>query len=363
MNPVGMRLGINRTWKSRWFAKKNYAELLKEDLTIRKYVAAKLSRAGISEVTIERKADKVVVNVRTARPGIVIGRKGIEVERLNKELEHLTGKDIRINIQEVKKIELDAQLVAEHIAKQIEQRVGFRRAMRKAVESATRMGALGIKVRCSGRLGGAEMARVQEHHEGRVPLHTLRADIDFARATARTTYGAVGVKVWIFKGEKLAARPGAEEPAGDAFGRGAQSPFIERRPELLEVADDGLVPRRDSHGREIAKRPVRPEDAAAARRGGRGPDAGRGRRPGGGRGGPGGGRGGPGGFGGGGRGGPGGPGGGRGGPGGGRGGPGGPGGGRGGPGGGRGGPGGGRGGPDRGAPPGGRPRPSSGEGR
>ena len=361
MNPVGMRLGINRTWKSRWFAKKNYAELLKEDLTIRKYVAAKLSRAGISEVTIERKADKVVVNVRTARPGIVIGRKGIEVERLNKELEHLTGKDIRINIQEVKKIELDAQLVAEHIAKQIEQRVGFRRAMRKAVESAIRMGALGIKVRCSGRLGGAEMARVQEHHEGRVPLHTLRADIDFARATARTTYGAVGVKVWIFKGEKLAARPGGEDAGGDAFGRGAQSPFIERRPELLEVADDGLVPRRDSHGREIAKRPARPEDAAAARRGGRGPDAGRGRRPGGGRGGPGGGRGG---FGGG-RGGSGGPGGGRGGPGGGRGGFGGGGGrcGPGGPGGGRGGPSGGRGGPDRGAPPGGRPRPSSGEGR
>jgi small subunit ribosomal protein S3 len=354
VNPVGMRLGINRTWKSRWFAKKNYAELLKEDLTIRKYVGAKLSRAGISDVTIERKADKVVVNVRTARPGIVIGRKGIEVERLNKELEHLTGKEIRINIEEVKKIELDAQLVAEHIAKQIEQRVGFRRAMRKAVESAMRMGALGVKVRCSGRLGGAEMARVHEHHEGRVPLHTLRAEIDFARATARTTYGAVGVKVWIFKGERLTARPGAEDGGGDAFGRGA-GPFVERRPELMEVADDGTLPRRDSHGREIAKRPVRPEDAAAAaRRGRRGPDTGRGRRPGGGgRGGPGGSRGGPGG-------------GGRGGPGGSRGGPGG--GGRGGPGGSRGGPGGGGrggapGGGGRGAPPRGRPRPSSGEGR
>jgi small subunit ribosomal protein S3 len=211
VNPVGMRLGINRTWKSRWFAKKNYPDLLEEDLTIRKYVGAKLSRAGISDVIIERKADKVVVNVRTARPGIVIGRKGIEVERLNKELEHLTGKDIRINIEEVKKVELDAQLVAEHIAKQMEQRVGFRRAMRKAVESAMRMGAEGIRIRCSGRLGGAEMARIAQQHEGRVPLHTLRADIDFARATAKTTHGTVGVKVWIFKGERLGGRAEEEE--------------------------------------------------------------------------------------------------------------------------------------------------------
>jgi len=203
VHPVGMRLGINRTWKSRWFAKKNYAELLKEDLTIRKYVTTKLARAGISEVIIERKADKVVVNVRTARPGIVIGRKGIEVERLNKELEHLTSRDIRINILEVKRVELDAQLVAEHIAKQLESRMGVRRAVRKAVESTMRMGAKGIKIRCAGRLGGSEMSRVQEYHEGRVPLHTLRADIDFAKATARTTHGAVGVKVWIFKGEKL----------------------------------------------------------------------------------------------------------------------------------------------------------------
>jgi small subunit ribosomal protein S3 len=203
VHPVGMRLGVNRTWKSRWFARKNYAELLKEDLTIRKYVETKLSRAGISDVVIERKADKVVVNVKTARPGIVIGRKGIEVERLNKELEHLTGKDVKINILEVKRIELDAQLVAEHISRQLEQRMGFRRAMKKSSESAMRLGALGIKIRCSGRLGGAEMARVAEHREGRVPLHTLRANIDFARSTAKTTYGTVGVKVWIFKGETL----------------------------------------------------------------------------------------------------------------------------------------------------------------
>ncbi|MBW2726913.1 MAG: 30S ribosomal protein S3, partial [Deltaproteobacteria bacterium] len=222
VHPIGMRLGINRTWKSRWFAKKNYAELLKEDLTIRKYVTTKLARAGISDVIIERKADKVVVNVRTARPGIVIGRKGIEVERLNKELEHLTSRDIRINILEVKRVELDAQLVAEHIAKQLESRMGFRRAVRKAVESTMRMGAKGIKVRCAGRLGGAEMARVQEHHEGRVPLHTLRADIDFAKATAKTTHGTVGVKVWIFKGEKLSGMVDdlEEESRSDRDSRG-----------------------------------------------------------------------------------------------------------------------------------------------
>jgi len=205
-HPVGLRLGINRTWKSKWFARKNYPEFLREDLTIRRYIETKLSRAGISNVVIERKADQVVVNVHTARPGIVIGRKGIEVERLNKELEHLTGRDIRINIEEVKRVELDAQLVADHIARQLEQRVGYRRAMRKAVESAMRMGAQGVRIRCSGRLGGAEMRRVQEQHEGRVPLHTLRADIDFANSTSRTTHGTVGVKVWIFKGEKLGDR-------------------------------------------------------------------------------------------------------------------------------------------------------------
>jgi small subunit ribosomal protein S3 len=240
-NPVGMRLGINRTWKSRWFAKKNYADLLREDLTIRKYVGTKLSRAGISDVIIERKADKVVVNVKTARPGIVIGRKGIEVERLNKELEHLTSKDIRINIEEVKKVELDAQLVAEHIAKQLEQRVGFRRAMRKAVESAMRMGAEGIRIRCSGRLGGAEMARVAQQHEGRVPLHTLRADIDFARATAKTTHGTVGVKVWIFKGERLGRR-GEQEGETGRFGQRAD------RGGLSDLREGDGRERRDGRG-------------------------------------------------------------------------------------------------------------------
>jgi small subunit ribosomal protein S3 len=242
-----MRLGINRMWKSKWFARKNYAELLKEDLTIRKYVNAKLARAGISDVVIERKADKVVVNVRTARPGIVIGRKGIEVERLNKELEHLTNRDIRINILEVKKVELDAQLVAEHIAKQLEQRMSFRRAVRKAVESTMRMGAKGIRVRCAGRLGGAEMARVQEHHEGRVPLHTLRADIDFARATARTTHGSVGVKVWIFKGEKLT---GMTEEGGVDDGRqtSGREPFDRERGGRQDRGDRDRPPRRGGRG-------------------------------------------------------------------------------------------------------------------
>lgn len=275
-HPVGLRLGINRTWESRWFAKKNYAELLKEDLTIRRYVSAKLSRAGISDVIIERKANKVVVNVRTARPGIVIGRKGIEVERLNKELEHLTNKEVRINIEEVKKIELDAQLVAEHIAKQLEQRVGFRRCMRKAVESTMRMGAQGMKVRCAGRLGGSEMARVAEHHEGRVPLHTLRADIDFARATAMTTHGTCGVKVWIFKGEKIGTgRPGEDRGLG---GRSDGRPGSDRY---------------DEDERERANRAARGAEGGgdAGRRGGR-PGGGRGGgRPGGGPGGrPGGGR-------------------------------------------------------------------------
>ena len=244
VHPVGMRLGINRTWKSRWFAKKNYAELLKEDLTIRKYVGMKLSRAGISEVVIERKADKVVVNVRTARPGIVIGRKGIEVERLSKELEHLTGKEIKINILEVKRIELDAQLVAEHIGRQLEQRMGYRRAMRKASESAMRLGAKGIKIRCAGRLGGAEMARVMEHREGRVPLHTLRADIDFARSTAKTSHGTVGVKVWIFKGEKLGNQI-EEEKQSEAGERGGRKPYRGAR------KDHGRSerPKRDARGR------------------------------------------------------------------------------------------------------------------
>jgi small subunit ribosomal protein S3 len=200
-NPIGLRLGINRTWDSRWFSKKDYAAWLCEDIQIRKYIKKRLYKAGVAKIEIERSSGKAVVNIFTARPGMVIGRKGSEVDMLRDELKHLAGKDIQINIKDVKKPELNAQLVAEHIAMQLEQRVSFRRAMKKTIASAMRMGALGIKVQTSGRLGGAEMSRREGYHEGRVPLHTLRADIDFARATAHTTFGCIGVKVWLYKGE------------------------------------------------------------------------------------------------------------------------------------------------------------------
>jgi small subunit ribosomal protein S3 len=202
-NPIGLRLGIIRGWDSKWFATHDYSELLQEDLLIRRYIRTKLHRAGISRVEIERKANKAIVNIRTARPGIVIGRKGTEVERLNDELEHLTKKEIRLNILEVKRVETDAQLVAEHIARQLEQRVSYRRAMKKAISSAMRAGAQGVKIMCAGRLAGAEIARRERYHEGRVPLHTLRADIDYASSTSHTTHGCIGIKVWIFKGEIL----------------------------------------------------------------------------------------------------------------------------------------------------------------
>lgn len=200
-NPIGLRLGINRAWDSKWFATKNYARWLEEDVVIRRYIKKRLSRAGVSNVDIERRGDKVRIHIYTARPGMVIGRKGAEVDFLSEELAHLTGREVNIDIKEVKKPELNAQLVAEHIAGQLEQRVSFRRAMKKAIGSAVRMGAQGIKIKLGGRLGGAEMSRVEGYMEGRVPLHTLRADIDYARATAFTTYGTVGVKVWIYLGE------------------------------------------------------------------------------------------------------------------------------------------------------------------
>ncbi len=200
-NPIGMRLGINRTWDSRWFSTKDYAKWLDEDIKIRKYIKKRLFKAGVARIQIERSGGRATVNIYTARPGMVIGRKGAEVDMLRDELKHLSGKDVQINIKDVKKPELNAQLVAEHIAMQLQQRVSFRRAMKKTLASAMRMGALGIRVQCSGRLGGAEMSRREGYHEGRVPLHTLRADIDFARATAHTTFGCVGVKVWIYKGE------------------------------------------------------------------------------------------------------------------------------------------------------------------
>lgn len=197
-HPIGFRLGIIKTWDSRWFATKNYADWLNEDVTIRRFVKQRLYRAGIAKVTIERSTKKVTVNIHTARPGMVIGRKGQEVDLLRDQLNHLTGKQVYLNIKEVKKPELSAQLVSEHIATQLENRVSFRRAMKKSITSAMRMGARGIKIQCGGRLGGAEIARVEHYHDGEVPLHTLRADIDYGTATAKTTYGTVGVKVWVY---------------------------------------------------------------------------------------------------------------------------------------------------------------------
>jgi small subunit ribosomal protein S3 len=200
-NPVGFRLGINRTWDSRWFSTKDYSKWLDEDIKVRAYIKQRLFKAGVARVEIERSGGKATVNIFTARPGMVIGRKGSEVDLLRAELKARCGRDVQINIKDVKKPELNAQLVAEHIAMQLQQRVAFRRAMKKTIQSAMRMGAQGIKVQCSGRLGGSEIARREGYHEGRVPLHTLRADIDFARSTAHTTFGCVGVKVWIYKGE------------------------------------------------------------------------------------------------------------------------------------------------------------------
>jgi len=218
-HPVGLRLGIIKTWDSRWFATRNYAKLLKEDLFIRKYIKGRLQRAGISKVEIDRAPKKVTIMIHTARPGIVIGRKGQEVDQLRDELQHLTNKEIYINIKEVNRAETDAQLISEHIARQLEGRVSFRRTMKKAVASAMRMGAKGIKVACAGRLAGAEMARREGYKEGRIPLHTLRADIDYAQTTAHTTFGCIGVKVWVFKGEVIGKRLADEKVASSQQSR------------------------------------------------------------------------------------------------------------------------------------------------
>lgn len=200
-NPIGNRLGIIRTWESRWFAKKDYADKLIEDLNLKKELKEKLFHAGISRIEIERVGDKIKIMVFAARPGIIIGKKGAEVDKLKKELEERTGKKVNVDIREIRRPELDAQLVAENIALQIEKRVAYRRAMKRAVSSALRFGAKGIRVSCAGRLAGAEIARTEWYREGRVPLSTFRADIDYGFAEARTTYGVIGVKVWIFKGE------------------------------------------------------------------------------------------------------------------------------------------------------------------
>ena len=215
VNPVGLRLGINRTWDSRWFAgRAEYGRLLHEDMAIRDHILEMQRQAGISKVVIERPHKKCRVTVHTARPGILIGKKGADIEKLRGQLARLTASEVHLNIVEVRKPEIDAVLVAETIAQQLERRVAFRRAMKRSVQSALRLGALGIRINVSGRLGGAEIARMEWYREGRVPLHTLRADIDFGYGVARTAYGIIGVKVWIFKGEIMEHDPMASERRG-----------------------------------------------------------------------------------------------------------------------------------------------------
>ena len=212
VNPIGLRLGVNRTWDSRWFANKaTYGDLLHEDLKIREFLHEKLKQAGVSRIIIERPHKKCRVTIYTARPGVVIGKKGADIEKLRAEMQRFTKSETALNIVEIRKPEIDATLVAENIAQQLERRVAFRRAMKRSMQTAMRMGGLGIRVNVSGRLGGAEIARMEWYREGRVPLHTLRADIDYGTATARTPYGAIGVKVWIFKGEIMEHDPMAQE--------------------------------------------------------------------------------------------------------------------------------------------------------
>jgi small subunit ribosomal protein S3 len=228
VNPIGLRLGINRTWDSRWYAdRREYSQLLHEDIKIREYLFDKLKQAGVARIIIERPHKKCRVTIHSARPGVVIGKKGADIEKLKAELGKFTKSEVHLNIVEIRKPEIDAHLIAESIAQQLERRVSFRRAMKRSVQSALKLGALGIRINCAGRLGGAEIARVEWYREGRVPLHTLRADIDFGIAVAKTAYGTCGVKVWVFRGEILEHDPMAQdkrmseanEPGG---GRGGQ---------------------------------------------------------------------------------------------------------------------------------------------
>ena len=211
VKPIGLRLGINRTWDSRWFAEKNYSDLLHKDLKVRKYLMEKLKTAAVSKVVIERPAGRARVSIYSGRPGLIIGKKGQDIEKLKDELSKTLGMEVSLNIMEIRKPEIDAKLVAENIAQQLERRVAFRRAMKRSVQSAMRLGAAGVRINCAGRLGGAEIARTEWYREGRVPLHTLRADVDYGEAEANTTYGICGIKVWIFKGEIMEHDPLAQE--------------------------------------------------------------------------------------------------------------------------------------------------------
>ncbi|MEP5611776.1 MAG: 30S ribosomal protein S3 [Cyclobacteriaceae bacterium] len=206
VNPIGFRLGIVKGWDSAWFDSKSYADKLVEDKKIRNYITARIPKGGISKVVIERTLKRITLTIHTARPGVVIGKGGSEVDKLKEELKNLTGKDLQINIFEIKRPELDAKLVGESVAQQLQARISFRRAMKQSIASSMRVGAQGIKIKCSGRLGGAEMARSEQYKEGRIPLHTLRADIDYAISEANTIYGKIGIKVWIFKGEVFGKR-------------------------------------------------------------------------------------------------------------------------------------------------------------
>ena len=212
VHPYGFRLGFNKPWRSRWFAKQGYPKLLQEDLELKENLRERLKSAGVSSIEVDRPGNKLRVTIRTSRPGIIIGRKGAEVDKLRDELQKLVNGEVYINIQEIQRPELDAQLVAENIATQLERRIAFRRAMKKAVQTAQKFGAKGIRVACSGRLGGSEMARYEWYREGRVPLHTLRADIDYGFAEAKTTYGKIGCKVWIMRGEVLPQSAGTRAP-------------------------------------------------------------------------------------------------------------------------------------------------------
>jgi len=237
VNPHGFRLGITTEFKSRWYADKLYKDYVKEDVAIRRMMTHGMERAGISKVEIERTRDRVRVDIHTARPGIVIGRRGAEADRIRGDLEKLTGKQVQLNILEVKNPEVDAQLVAQGVAEQLSSRVAFRRAMRKAIQSAMKAGAKGIRVQCSGRLGGAEMSRSEFYREGRVPLHTLRADIDYGFYEARTTFGRIGVKVWIYKGDVSGTR--SEREAAQRAAQAAQRGRPTRRPRRGERGADG----------------------------------------------------------------------------------------------------------------------------
>ena len=226
VNPVGLRLGIVRGWDSNWYGGKDFSNKLVEDQEIRKYINARIPKGGISKIIIERTIKRITITVHTARPGVVIGKGGQEVDRIKEELKKLTGKDVQINIFEIKRPELDAKLVGESIAQQLQARISYRRAMKQAIASAVRVGAEGIKIKCSGRLGGAEMARTEMYKEGRTPLHTLRADIDYAISEADTVYGKIGIKVWIFKGEVYGKRDLSPNVGGsnNMGGRGGRRP-------------------------------------------------------------------------------------------------------------------------------------------